>query len=219
MAGYANAYSLAAGKIPLGNAGGTVAHVTPTGDITISSAGVTAIGANKVTAAMLGANLGLGMIDLPLTNARELATNASINGAGNGGLLASDTTPIFDVTTSAKEFGLTWATNNVDELVWTFTLPPDFDVTATCTLKVYGKRGHASDAGTMTCQVFNGVNGTDAGGATSALGTSLTIATKTIAANTLSLATPNVSLCLVPDAHANGAIIVQSVWIEYTRRS
>lgn len=45
--------ALASGKIIVGSAGGVAAPVTPTGDVTITNAGVTAIGATKVTAAML----------------------------------------------------------------------------------------------------------------------------------------------------------------------
>lgn len=45
--------ALANGKILVGDAGGAAAAATPSGDVTISNTGVTAIGAAKVTAAML----------------------------------------------------------------------------------------------------------------------------------------------------------------------
>jgi hypothetical protein len=44
---------LSSGKILLGNSSGVSAQVTPSGDVTISNTGVTAIGAGKVTEAML----------------------------------------------------------------------------------------------------------------------------------------------------------------------
>lgn len=47
--------SLANGKIWAGNGSGVAAAVTPSGDVTMSNAGVTAIGATKVTTAMLAA--------------------------------------------------------------------------------------------------------------------------------------------------------------------
>lgn len=45
--------ALADGKVLVGNASGVAAAQTLSGDVTVSNAGVTAIGANKVTAAML----------------------------------------------------------------------------------------------------------------------------------------------------------------------
>jgi hypothetical protein len=53
-AGYrTEALALASGKVIVGNSSGVPTAVTPSGDVTISSAGVTAIGAGKVTGAML----------------------------------------------------------------------------------------------------------------------------------------------------------------------
>lgn len=45
--------ALASGAIPVGNASGVATDVVPTGDVTISNTGVTAIGAGKVTNAMV----------------------------------------------------------------------------------------------------------------------------------------------------------------------
>lgn len=50
---FPSSYSLASGKIIVGNASNLGAAVTPAGDVTISNTGATAIGANKVTKAML----------------------------------------------------------------------------------------------------------------------------------------------------------------------
>ena len=49
--------SLANGKILVGNASGVAAAVTPSGDVTISNAGVAAIGAAKILKSMLSANV------------------------------------------------------------------------------------------------------------------------------------------------------------------
>jgi archaellum component FlaF (FlaF/FlaG flagellin family) len=45
--------TLASGKIYVGNSSNVATEVTPTGDVTITNAGATAIGAGKVTLAML----------------------------------------------------------------------------------------------------------------------------------------------------------------------
>jgi len=58
LAGFLNDLaSLASGKILIGNSSNVAAAVTPSGDVTISNAGVTAIGANKVLNAMLDKSL------------------------------------------------------------------------------------------------------------------------------------------------------------------
>jgi hypothetical protein len=46
---------LASGKIMVGNSSGVMVPVTPSGDMTITNTGVTAIGAGKVTSAMMSA--------------------------------------------------------------------------------------------------------------------------------------------------------------------
>jgi hypothetical protein len=51
--------ALADAKIIVGNAAGKAAAVTPTGDVTITNAGATAIGAGKVTSAMLASGAGV----------------------------------------------------------------------------------------------------------------------------------------------------------------
>jgi hypothetical protein len=73
-----------------------------------------------------------GFIPLALADAREVSSNATINAAGNGGLLASDTTPVFQRVNGAtdKALRLNWAATNVDEITWSFAYPPDLDDTS-----------------------------------------------------------------------------------------
>jgi hypothetical protein len=54
--------ALADGKILVGNASGAGEARTPTGDVTITNSGVTAIGAGKVTNAMLASGAGVGAL-------------------------------------------------------------------------------------------------------------------------------------------------------------
>ena len=51
--------ALADAKIIVGNAAGKAAAVTPTGDVTVTNTGVTAIGAGKVTSSMLANGAGV----------------------------------------------------------------------------------------------------------------------------------------------------------------
>lgn len=100
--------ALADGKIYVGNGSGIGSAVTPTGDVTISNAGVTAIGALKVTNAMLAGAIDASKIaDGSVSNAEfqfinSLNSNAQTQLDGKQPLDA-------DLTTIA---GLTATTNN-----------------------------------------------------------------------------------------------------------
>lgn len=67
--------SLANGKILVGSAGNLAAPVTPSGDVTMTNAGVTAIGAGKVTLAQLAATAKTHFITVPI---EDLAAGADI---------------------------------------------------------------------------------------------------------------------------------------------
>lgn len=79
--------TLADGKIIVGNASGVGAAVTPSGDVTMTNAGVTAIGAGKVTAPMLANGAGIAALVTAGLGA-SAAYLKTTNGAQT--LLASD---------------------------------------------------------------------------------------------------------------------------------
>lgn len=163
-----------------------------------------------------------GFIPLSLAEAREVATNATINAAGNGGLLASDSTPIFQRVNGAtdKQLRLNWAAANVDEITWQFAYPPDLDDTQAVEVHVLAAMAGATDTPTLTISYFEGVGDTDAGGATAAVtGTTMAEYSRTIAAGDVGAA-PNVaSVSLIPGAHGTDALHVYAVWVEYTRKT
>ncbi len=163
-----------------------------------------------------------GFIPLSLADAREVVTNATVNAAGNGGLLASDTTPIFERVNAAtdKALRLNWASSNVDEITWSFAYPPDLDDTATLEVHVLAAMAGASDTPTLAVGYFEGVGDTNVGGATAAVtGTTVAEYSRTIAAADVGAA-PNVaSVSLVPGAHGTDALYIYAAWIEYTRKS
>lgn len=64
--------TLADGKILVGNASNVSAEVTPSGDVTISNAGVTAIGAGKVLSAMVEQSM-MRYADVTISSAEVLA--------------------------------------------------------------------------------------------------------------------------------------------------
>jgi hypothetical protein len=68
--------ALANGKILVGNGSGVSVAVTPSGDVTVSNAGVTAIGAGKVLNAMLDSNI-VRYADVSISSAEMLALNTT----------------------------------------------------------------------------------------------------------------------------------------------
>lgn len=206
---------LASGKINIGNSSGQATPTTVSGDITISNAGVAAIGANKITTAMLSATSQKGYIDLPLQSASILSANDTINTSDS--LLSLNSTPPFKALTAGKEFAIQWAATSVVEIAWTATLPPDIDVSVAATFKAVAKSSSTNDTPTFTVQVFQGVNGSDLGGATTALSSSLAIVTLTLTAFGAITINRNISVQMLPGAHNTDAVHLLSAWIEYTK--
>lgn len=200
-----------------------VLHVPSPGAGTLGTGtvGATQLATGGVTAAKLSSTLKTGHIPIPLTSFREVATNATINAAGNGGLLASDTTPIFERVNGAtdKAERINWAAGNVDEIVATFPYPADLDDTAAVTVNLLVKMGGASDTPVVAVSYFEGVGDTNAGGNTAALSTSIAAAkTVSIGASDVG-AYPNfASIGIVPGTHATDAVWLYACWLEYTRK-
>lgn len=200
-----------------------VVHAPSPGSATLAASAVnsTQLAANAVTAAKLSSTLATGFIPIPLTSFREVAANATINAAGNGGLLASDTTPIFERVNGAtdKQQRINWAASNSDELVASFPYPPDLDDTAAVTVNLLMKMAGATDTPTVAVSYFEGVGDTNAGGNTAALGTTIAAAKSvTIAASDIGAYPAMASIGIVPGAHTTDAAWLYACWIEYTRK-
>lgn len=75
--------ALADGNIFVGNAGGAAAAVVPSGDVTITNAGVTAIGADKVLSAMVSEKL-IKYAEVAISSADIVATTAGKLGHAQG---------------------------------------------------------------------------------------------------------------------------------------
>ena len=201
--------------------GGTI-QVESGGTLQVDSGATLTLPAASIVAASLGANLKTGFIPLSLADAREVSSNASINAAGNGGLLASDTTPIYERVNGAtdKQVRLRWAASNVDELQWSFPYPPDLDDAGTVVVHMLAAMGGATDTPTVTVGYFEGVGDTDAGGATAAVtGTTVARYSCTIAAADVG-AYPNMAtVAIVPGAHTTDTFLLYGAYLTYTRKS
>lgn len=190
---------------------GTGSTLTLTGATVAQSAG-------SVTAASLGANLKTGFINLPLFSAQIIGSN-EIPDAGN--FMDGNTAPeIKRVNAATDKAGfVNWIANGVEEIQFTpFAYPPDLDDTANVEVHLLARMAAGGmDTPVIAVGYFEGIGDTNAGGNTAALST--TLAEKTVVVTAANIGTaPNVAtVTLTPAAHANEAIELYAVWIEYTR--
>ena len=179
------------------------------------------LAAGEIGAADLSANLKKGYVPLPLENFREVSSDATINAAGNGGLLASDTTPILQRVNGAtdKALRLHWAAANVDEITQSFAYPPDLDDAAAVVVNILAAMAGATDIPVLAVGYFEGVGDTNAGGNTGAVtGTTVAKYTASIAAADIGAYPKQATVSLTPAAHGTDILYIYAAWIEYTRK-
>lgn len=159
-----------------------------------------------------------GTVSFALPQFREVDSGGDVgNITANGGVLASDTTPIYraDANESAE---LAWEASNSDIVATDISLPKDFDGTANATLELLVASG-ATNAATFTVNTsWDGgtqVVDTATDGAASATFHSVTA---TIAAADIPDAPTCVTIQLVPAAHTTDAILLKAVRLIYKRK-
>lgn len=210
----------------LGSNSVTTAKITDlnvtTGKIDDLAVTTAKIAANNVTAAKVTATMRTGFIPLDLFSTREIVTNnIPITSGTDAGILSSDSGPRLERINGATDKGIrvVWAAANVDEVqLPTFAYPPDLDDTAAVTVNILAKMSGATDTPTLTVSYFEGVGDTNAGAATSALSSTLTQKTVTIAAGDVGAYPTFASVGITPGAHGTDAVEIYAVWIEYTRK-
>ena len=160
-----------------------------------------------------------GCVPINMHSFREVDGSGDVGAiAANGGILASDTTPIMRAD-AAESVEISWATGNVDPIATSFMLPPDFDGTADAVLDLIVSSG-TTDAATIVVET-----GWD-GGALVSDSTSDT-ATKSATAHTLAVTiaaadipdtASRVTIALTPPTHATNAIQLHGARLKYKRK-
>lgn len=232
QSGYPFGYALEANAS--GHAVINVLHVPPPGIGTTPAAGsvvaasmaadsvvTAAILADNVTAAKLTSSLRTGFINLDITTARIIATNA-IQNTTEGGVPDGNTAPALARTNGAtdKSLCLTWAASGVEEIQFApVCTPPDLDDTAVVTIKLLAAMGGATDHPGFVISFWEGLGDTNAGGTTThVVGTSITEVTLDIAAADIG-AHPKVwNISLTPGTHGTDTMILYGASLEYTRK-
>lgn len=155
-------------------------------------------------------------IPVNLNSWREVDSSGDVsNIAANGGILASDTTPILRAD-AAESFEISWATGNVDPISTSLMLPDDFDGSVACYLDLRLYSG-STDAASFVVET-----GWDGGALVSdtATDTSTKSATPhnvvtTIAAADIPDSPSVVTIALTPPTHGTNAIQLQGARLRY----
>jgi len=159
-------------------------------------------------------------VPIPLASLREASTFNVGNASANGGLLASDTTPILSAINGATDGCqiLSWAASNGDQVVFQTPLPPDLDDTADLVVHFRTKSAGTTDAVGFTVDSFFNEGDTKVVD-TSATNQTATWAEKiaTIAAADVPAGAQTLTIGLTPAAHTTDIMYCSAIWLEYKR--
>ncbi len=178
------------------------------------------IAAGAVTAAKLSTTLKTGFINIGLTGIREVASNNLGNVTANGGLLATDTTPILEFTNGDTDsaWRMRWASSNSDPISFQCALPPDIDEASNVTVNLLAAMGGATDTPVISADTYFNVGDTKVEDDSAAIsGTTVAEYAITVAAADVPAGAQTMTVELTPGAHTTDTLLIYAVWVEYTR--
>lgn len=190
------------------------------GTLASGSVGATQLANGGVTAVKLSSTLITGFVPVPLTAVREISSNAIPNAAANGGLLASDSTPILNTTNGDTDSALrlAWAASNSDPIIFQVPLPPDLDEASNVEVHFRAAMAGATDTPVISADSFFNEGDTKVEDDSAAVtGTSYAEYTITIAAADVPAGAQTLSCELTPGAHTTDILYMTAIWVEYTR--
>lgn len=150
--------------------------------------------------------------------AREIASDDIQNLAAHGGDMAKDSTPIFErvATTTDKAHRLRWAATVVDEVDFETVLPDDLDETQDILIKFNANMSDVNNTVVISADTFFDKGDTKVEDDSAAVtGTSVAEYTITIAAADVPDGATQMTFSLTPAAHANDALNIHDVRVEY----
>jgi hypothetical protein len=155
---------------------------------------------------------------LSLHDFRECDANGDVGAiAANGGILASDTTPIMRGAAGLISQEISWAAGNADPIVCQCALPSDFDGRNDVLLDLWVNSG-TTNAATMGVGTSwdGGATITDSASDVGTLSATTHRITATIAAADVPDGASFVTIVLTPPTHATDAIQLAAVRLRYT---
>lgn len=148
---------------------------------------------------------------------REVSSAGDVgNITANGGILASDTTPILRGD-AAETQEIVWATGNADPIACHITLPPTFSGAAVATVDLWVYSG-ATDAASFTVETGwdGGALVSDTADDSTTKSATLHKITATVAAADIPNAARLLTLILTPPTHASDAIALLGVGLNFS---
>lgn len=159
------------------------------------------------------------MIGFPLNTFREATAFDVANIAANGGVLASDSTPLLEGINGATDGcqRLVWAASNNDQIVNSVPLPLDLDTSKNIELHVRIASGGTTDAvGFTVASFFNEADTSVADSTTTNQTVSYLEKVAVIAASDIPEGAQTLSIGLTPVAHTTDTLNLTAAWLEYT---
>lgn len=163
-------------------------------------------------------------VPIALDDLREISASGAVgNAAANGGVLASDTTPILGAETTTEMRAVIWAATNVDPVAVSIALPDDFDGSEDCYIDLEVRTDNAGGGG-IDAATFSVLSTWDNGTQVTDTATDSTPAETyhqvraTIAAADIPNAARTLSLQLVPAAHANDPTRLSGLRLVYVSK-
>ncbi len=146
-------------------------------------------------------------IRLSLHDFREVDANGAVsNIAGNGGILASDTTPIMRNTSGVVAQEISWATGNVDPILCQTSLPEDFDGREDVVLELTVRSGTTNAATFTALTSWDGGTNVSTTVTDGALSATNHVIRATIPASSIPDTAASVAVHLTPATHATDII-------------
>jgi hypothetical protein len=164
-----------------------------------------------------------GYIPLPLSVFREVNSTGDVGDTtANGGVLASDTTPVLDAVATSNEWEILWATGDVDPIGVSVILPSDFDDTADALLDLVVASGSTNAASIVCASAWSaGAAGTEVSDTADDSGTKSATPhtiTATISNGDIPAGARRVTIRLTPPSHSTNAISLKAAGIAYKRK-
>jgi hypothetical protein len=160
------------------------------------------------------------VVELSLNDFRETTADGAVgNIAANGGILASDTTPVLGATAN-KAQQITWATGNADVISINKSLPKEFDGTGDVLLELEVSSG-TTDAFNVSVESVwdNGTPVVDVADDAATKSATFHTVTVTIAAADVPDGAKSVQFLLTPPAHATNAFNLLSAKMVHKRKA
>jgi hypothetical protein len=164
-----------------------------------------------------------GYVPIPLSSFRGVSATGDVGDvAAIGGVLASDTTPIFDAVATSNEHEILWATGDVAPIGVSIALPRDFDDTADATLDLEVASGSTNAASIVCASAWSaGAAGTEVSDAADDAATKSATPHRvsvTIAHADIPAGARRVTFRLTPPTHATDAISLKAAGLAYKRK-